>query len=243
MVDLGNHFRRDESRHSEWLRQRKWFVKAREDQNKREQNAEKLEEGMIAYAAEVIAATEIQIKQFEVKLNSYDAATVTALMENQKQLDVVNARIEAMLQQAYVMEDGRRVFKTEDGTQVFDESGQEVSSDELDFDLIDDNRPTWGTYQSDTDVRDDLLSERENLNVYQQKLDEAREQVSGGDISQDELEELDAELLEMMPDAVRSNVPDIEPSTKPNLASSFKSSAAEPIEILKSDLSVPSLAQ
>ncbi len=243
MINLVNHFRHDDSHHSEWLRQRKWFIKARTDQEKREQIVEKLEDNLTAFSVDAIVATEIQIREFEIKLDNYEAATVTALMENQKQLDAIDARIEEMLNQAYVMEDGRRVFKTEDGTQVFDEFGQEVSPDDLDFGLISDDLPHWEDFQLSKEEQDRLLAERQEIQTYQQQLDDARESIADGEISQDELEELDAELLDMMPDAVRSNVPDLEISTRPDLTSSFKSSAAEPATIPKLDVSVPSLVQ
>lgn len=241
MIDLGNHFGRDESRHSEWLRERKWFVKARNEQDKSDQANKKMEDRMIDLATDVIAATELQIREFEARLDKYDSATITALMENQKQLDAVQARVEVMLQQAFVMDDGRRVFKSEDGTQVFDEFGEEVSSDELDFDLIGANRPTWEAYQSDMELLENLQSEREEIQDFQQALDGARDQVSDGDISQEELEALDAELLDMMPSSVRQQIPGLELSTPPALSSSFKSSAVEPVTEKQADLSAPSL--
>ncbi len=183
---------------------------------------------------------QLEIKAFEAKLDKYDTATVNALMENQKQLDTVNANIEAMLAQAYVMEDGRRVFKTEDGSQVFDEFGQEVSSGELDFDLISDKQPTWETYQKDTATRDEILAGKEDIHVYQEKLDEAREQVSEGDISAAELEALDEELLEMMPDAVSDHVPGMEKTaTTPDLTDPSSTAAILPTTAVPSSSSSP----
>lgn len=41
MMALREHFsRNDRSRHSEWLRQRKWFIKARQDQERKEEIAD-----------------------------------------------------------------------------------------------------------------------------------------------------------------------------------------------------------
>ena len=227
MIDLGHHFGRDESRHSEWLRQRKWFIKARENQEKREQAAEKMEDNLTACGIEMIAATQTQIRAFEVKLDTQAAATVSALMENRQQLDLVNVRIEAMLAQAYVMEDGRRVFKTEDGTQVFDENGQEVSRDELDFELIGDDQPSWEAFKQDVDRREELEATRDDILAYQERLDDARERISGGTISEVELEELDADLQNFMPDAVRTHIPDTSTTANvPELTTAFKSPAA-----------------
>ncbi|MGH1330672.1 MAG: hypothetical protein ACRBBK_07305 [Paracoccaceae bacterium] len=171
-----------------------------------------MEEDIVGLAAEAIMATEVQLVKFEAKLDRYDEATVKALMENQELLDAVNARIDAMLEQAYVMEDGRRVFRTEDGTQVFDEHGTEVSSLVLDPQLIDPALPSWEAYSADITIQTELTAERTAILDYQERLDVAREEIDGGEISEADLEALDADLLDAMPDAVRANVPGLEPS-------------------------------
>lgn len=70
----------------------------------------------MAVAAAEVAATEIQIRQFNAKLDVYDQATVDALMENQRLREAVQAKMDAMLDRAFVVEDGRRVFKSADGS-------------------------------------------------------------------------------------------------------------------------------
>ena len=137
MIHLIEHFASDHRSHqSDWLLQQQWFIKSRHDQEKRDDKAEKLQDDLLSFASEVILATEIQIEKFNIKLDQYDEATVKALMDNQIALDNVRVNIELMLDNAYVMEDGRRVFKTENGSQVFDEQGVEVMQNELDFGLI-----------------------------------------------------------------------------------------------------------
>lgn len=207
MGALGEHFRsEDSSRHSEWLRQQRWFIKSRQDRQRREEAADKLEIDVTAFAVETVMATQAQIKAFEVKLDSYDKATVVALMENQELIDAVKDRLSDMLARAYVMDDGRRVFKTEDGTQVFDEFGVEVSVEELDPDLIDNNRPTYEEYAADAAALATLEAERTQILEFQVRVDAAREDIANGEISEAELEELDAELLDAMPPTVRSHV-------------------------------------
>ena len=222
MIQLASHFQSDDSRrHSEWLRQQQWFIKARHEQERREKLEEKMDDDLAAFASEVVMANEARIAEFRIKLDSYDEATVAAILENQEALDAVNARIEAYLARAYVMEDGRRVFKTEDGTQVFDEFGEQVTPDELDFDLIGDDKPKWEEYQPDFEVQQRLLAEQQALIEYQEKLDEAREATADGEISDADLEDLDAELLELMPDSVRDHA-GIAPATPaPDLSASF----------------------
>lgn len=84
-------------------------------------------------------------------------------------MDEVNARIEILLSQAYVMEDGRRVFKTEDGAQVFDEFGEEVTRDKLDFDLISPNSPTFEQFSQETDRLRYLEERKKTLQAFQDK--------------------------------------------------------------------------
>ncbi len=213
MVQLGEHFAsEDRSRHPEWLRQQRWFIKSRHEHQRREDIQAKQEDNFTAFASEVIMATEAQIQAFEIKLDSYDQATVAALMENQEQLDVVRSEIAAMLARAYVLEDGRRVFKTEDGTQVFDEFGAEVGTDEVDPLQIDDSLPTWEAFSAKNDLEQSLEAERADIFEFQEKLDAAREQIADGDISEADLEALDADLLDAMPPAVHAHVPGLEAS-------------------------------
>ena len=214
MVKLGEHFASDDrGRHSEWLRQQQWFIKARQDNQHRDTVEDKAEQNASAFASAVVMATATQIEKFEIKLNSYDEATVVALMENQELMDAVNARIDALLAQAYVMDDGRRVFRTEDGEQVFDEFGGEVSAEELNADLIDPSYPTWEAFSAEVDQRQELTQQRTEILEFQEKVDAAHEQIAEGEISEADLDALDAELLEAMPLAVRDHVAGLESDT------------------------------
>lgn len=214
MIQLGEHFASDDpGRHSEWLRQQQWFIKARQDNQHRDTVEDKAEQNASAFASAVVMATATQIEEFEIKLDSYDEATVVALMENQELMDAVNARIDALLAQAYVMDDGRRVFRTADGEQVFDEFGGEVSAEELNPDLIDPSYPTWEAFSAEVEQRQELTQQRTEILEFQEKVDAAHEQIADGEISEADLDALDADLMEAMPLAVRDHVAGIESNT------------------------------
>lgn len=203
MVQLGDHFAgKDRGAHVDALRQQRWFIKAREDHQRREKTQDRLDDDFAALAVETVMATQAQVQAFEAKLDSYDEATVRALMENQELMDAVNARIDAMLDQAHTLEDGRRVFRTEDGAQVFDEHGASISELEIDPMAIDPTLPSWEDYSDARETQQALATQREELLEFQEKLDDAREQAVESEISEVELEALDAELMDMMPDAV-----------------------------------------
>ncbi len=206
MIQLSEHFGNDSRYSPEAARRKQWFIKARQDKAHQEDLTERAADNATAFGVSAIVATEIQIEQFEAKLDVYDEATVKALMLNQEKLDAVNAQIEDMLERAYVMEDGRRVFKTEDGSQVFDENGKEVTQDELDFSAIDPNNPTWESYKPVHDEKTRILQEREQIHAFQEKVDAARERVADGEISKPDLDDLDAELADAMPPSVKTHV-------------------------------------
>lgn len=227
MIQLGDHFRRDDRvRYPEELRQKKWFVKARQERKRREEIADRAEDDLTTLAADVALATPAQINRLKVRLDHYDEATVIALMENQKKLDAINATLQAMLEQAYVMEDGRRVFMTEDRTRVFDELGQEVTADELDFNMIGPDNPTWEEFDAGQTQLLKYKTERRQILDYQKKLDEAREKLSGGEISKDDLDQMDKDLSGAMPPSVRRVVNGLDNAdVAPKLKSEFASPA------------------
>ncbi|MEM6499136.1 MAG: hypothetical protein AAF709_20740 [Pseudomonadota bacterium] len=186
------------------------FEQNRRREEKKEQLEEREEAHLAGLAVSVSIASEIQIRTFKQKLDQYEAATVEALMTNQEALDEVRARLHHILGNAHVLEDGRRVFRTEDGAQVFDEHGDEVGPEEISPDEIDPTLPSWEAYKAERDLEHALVEERTQLLDFQAKLDETRTEVDGRDISTERLEELDAELAAMMPPtiATSSNTPE-----------------------------------
>ena len=233
MFQLKSHFENDHRSHqSDWLRHQ-WFIKSRQDQEKRTDRAEKLEDELLSIATEVILATEIQIEAFNIKLDQYDEATVKALMENQIALDSIQATIELMLNDAYSMEDGRRVFKTENGEQVFDEFGNSVTAEELDFGLIPENAPTWEEWQGALQTKNDLTVQRTEIMEFQEKVDETREKVRTGQFTSDEIDSFENELNSEAPPSVKAQMPGFE--NIPDAKAVF-SEKAQPAEIPTSRL-------
>lgn len=167
--------------------------------------------------AALTVATAAEIEAFSIELNTYDVATIEALQANGAQIEQVEERLGRLLQQAFVLPDGRRVFKTEDGLRVFDEFGVEQNALEIDPAEIADELPRWETVEPVILERDALIAERSSLLDYQEKLDLARDDLDAGDISVDDFNALKDNLKSSMPDAVRARVPGMEPSTGPEL--------------------------
>lgn len=222
-IHLRAHFRQRADRSKiEALRRKQWFVKAQRDDIRRDKIADQAEETLLeTVTAIVVAASAARIKSSQARIYQYDEATIKAFQENQIAMDEAKdllAQIELHIQQmlgcAYVMDDGRRVFLTEDRTQAFDEFGVEVMPDELDFDLVSPDAPTWESYSSGLEAQttarqgiEALEVERQAILDFQEKVDAAGERISDSDISEAELDDLDAELSEAMPPSIRKHVP------------------------------------
>ncbi len=221
MIQLRDHFSSDDpGRHSEWLRHRQWFIKARRDQVRKEELTDKLDDQVLSLAVETVMATKFQIEEFKVKLDDYDQAAVAALMENQElQAEIkqhlfdVQTRIQDMLDRAYVMEDGRRAFLTEDGTQAFDENGTEITRDELDFSLVPANNPTWESMSNAFSEQDGLLAdynkakiERAQIHEFQEKVDQVSEKLADGTTTKDDVDNFGAELSDATPASVKKHM-------------------------------------
>lgn len=227
MLQPGDHLRtNDGSGPIEWQREQQRLARIHEERERRQKEKDRNDDHMTD-AMVTAAATMAQMRAFEEKLDLYDEAIVNALMENEEKLAAAKAKADTLLEQAYAMEDGRRVFRTEDGTEVFDEHGQQVGADELDPDLIWPNSPRWEAYSSSITEQERLNIERQKIIEFQEKVDATRDDIVDGDISEADLDDLDAELKMLTPPPVRNHLPDAEPV--PEMAFDFESSAKSSI--------------
>lgn len=219
------------------------FEKTRKERLDRE--ADKAEDALGELAVSMVLASDAAISQFEAKLDTYDTATVEALLANQQALDAIDARISDMLGRAQVLPDGRRVFETLDGTAVYDEFGNKLSDETVSPTDIDDARPRWEHFRDANAEQNELVEERQDLIDFQERLDEAREIASEVDLTVDELDALEADLEADMPLAVRSRLPDYEPEQQIKPRSDFAQAAFNPdlapVAVRNLDVSTPAL--
>ena len=225
MIQLMHHFGNDSRfSHSEEARRKQWFIKARQEQRLREDIAEEVAENstVTAIGVSVIIASEIQIAKFEAKLSLYNEATTTALMENQiefealqKRLVEIESRLEGVWQHANIMEDGRRVFLKADRSQAYDEFGKEVSNDEYSYDQFPDSHVPVDEFLPDLIARGEIhdamsnnRQERDKIHKFDDLKNHHREEFAKGGITEDRLNEMDAELLDAMPPSVSAHLPE-----------------------------------
>ncbi len=228
MIQLGEHFSSDDrSRHSEWLRRRQWFIKAKQEHHRKEDIADKLDDEILSFAAETVIATQVQIKEFQAridayetrlddynaKLDIYDAAITHALMEHLQRLEILEAYHAELLANAFVLEDGTRVFKSEDGTFVIDEKGQMIGPEMIDPKTIPDGYTTaqeltasLTTIDEENAVidklhkaHDDVVDARAGSRLAREKLGAIGEAINKEGLTVDELEGLGVEIDALMP--------------------------------------------
>ena len=148
MSFLRNRFSDETSRrYAEKLAQdrRRLAAKERQEKERRKDLAERAEDAVFAFAAAItspVRAPPERIETFERDLTEFETAIIKALLENEKAMDAVALRIDVMLSLAYVLPDGHRVFRTEDGQSVYDQFGEAVSAEDIDPTEIPAGKPT-----------------------------------------------------------------------------------------------------
>lgn len=192
------------------------FLQRHLDEQKRRDRKEDIEQDasdVLDMAVAVITTAETVM--FRADLERLDTATIAALHENLERQALSRQRLDDLLERAYVLPDGRRVFKTEDGMRVFDEFGVEIGSDIIDPDMINDRLPKWEPFNAETKILKALEREQAEVLEYQAKLDEARERLDSGKMTREEHDRFRDELKAEMPDAVRQQIPELADAQKP----------------------------
>lgn len=197
----------DQSRRAEFARSaehRRKEARFFEEERRRfeDKEADRVDNALLEFVVGMVLASDGDIAAFTLELDAYDEATVKALIENGERMLAERKEIDAMLEKAHVLPDGRRVFKTEDGFRVFDEHGTELASDVIDPDEIADWRPHYEKYDERIQAYERLAEERAEIIEFQNEVDEVRREVGEGNVTKDRLEEMRERLANRVPKAV-----------------------------------------
>lgn len=204
----------------------KWFIASKHQQEQKELKQEQADDEFLDLVASVILADPIEIEAFKVDLDTYDALTIEAIMENREILEALYLERDTALENAYQLDDGTHVFKSEDGIRVFDKEGNQLLSGIVDPNQIPDHNTTHEAWQ---DIRTKIHKHEiidQKLLDYQEKLDNARERLDDAELTQDEFDELKEGIEKDMPIEVRRKLPDYSPSQETDLKSEFTATAA-----------------
>jgi hypothetical protein len=195
------------ARSAAFRRDQKRFFKEAEKKHEGDR-AERIEDDVSdLMTSAVVLASEKDITLYYAEGDLYRTATTEALMDNERQLTEVQKRLDDMLTRAYVLPDGRRVFKSRDGQHVYDEHGLELGRNEIDPDLIEDWRPVSDDYLVDRDAKLELLSQRQELLTYEERMRMADERVEAGNLTKAELDDLSELRRTTAPKEVLARMP------------------------------------
>lgn len=216
----------------------KWFIAAKHQKQQKEAREDRIEQDVSDLAASVILADPIEVVEFRADLQTYDAATIEAILENREILERLYQERDQMLAQAHQLDDGRRVFKTEDGHQVYDENGTLLSDDIITPDEISDHHPRAEPFLNNRRLIEEHETNDQRLIDYQEQLDETRDRLDANDLTQEELEALREGVETDMPIQVRQKLPDYDPSQETDLTSDLTSTAKQAAKLSSSDMAI-----
>ena len=137
------------------------------------------------------------------KLDRADRASLAALEDARQRAAEAREALEALHRRAALLPDGRRVYRTQDEAAAYDEDGNRLTGREMGGVEWRDGQPTWEGEIEQRDRLREAVREVEDIEAYRRHLEEQQERHGEGDLSPDELKELDRSLDAAMPAAVR----------------------------------------
>lgn len=182
------------------------------DQRRRELKKEKAEqdESFDSVLAVALASPE-NVQAFHNKLNDFEQQAVERILTLQTRLDELMVKRQDMLNEAHVLPDGRRVFKSEDGKSVTDEFGEDVGSDIIRADEIDDSRPRSNGFFENKYAIDETKNSLDEAITFQEKIEDLRERSNTGELSKEELKALEQEFEDITPESFKPDDNPIKP--------------------------------
>lgn len=141
-------------------------------------------------------------------------ASRRARMALEEELAANEARRRMILDQAFRMPDGTAVFLSQDGSQVFDENGHDITAEGAGLSAAAtlQNRPRFETFQTVTTEGRVLAMKLEAIDRYDQELEGIEQQRQAGTFSLDELRALGATLRTDAPLSAQDHWADAAPA-------------------------------
>ncbi len=210
------------------------------------EQSEKLEveeEGeFLALAQSVIQATAENIARFEQRLTEYEELTVRQIIELRERLDKLLEEREVLLENAYTLPDGTRVFKSTDGVSVFDIDGNRVSRDVIDPSMIGDDKTSWEAFSANKNLIEQTNIRLNEALEFQEELDDMREQLDKDGLTAGELDDLEQRLERSVPMSIRIRQTDLEADGEPPKATpEFTAAASNKINLDTLQMDAPGL--
>lgn len=183
-------------------RQEETHASERERDRRKERNAADRDDD-VGFESAALLASQEQVAAFNARLDSYEARIVEELLANEERLAELRRQRDELLNQAFVLPDGRRVFKSEDGQRVFDECGTELAPDDVDPHQIPDGLPTSEAFLRGVEADQSLMERNAALQDGLDRIADAREHGNEDGVSAEALDaimgDLDAAMMDIRP--------------------------------------------
>lgn len=143
-----------------------------------------------------------------------DEASRRALAEIDELLAENARERKAMVDAAAKTDDGTAMFLTEDGTAIYTQHGSRLG-DEQTQEMLTDHRPeleagpSWEEFDGSVKRQSELTAERAEILRYDQERAALRDKVKAGELSQDELDQLEADYESRVPERLRQHRGDV----------------------------------
>jgi hypothetical protein len=199
-----NAFKESQQRHGEETRRR---------------NAEKLkaeQDGQFDDVLTVSLALSENIAVFRRELDDMQQKALERILYLQQQRDALMTEKQTLLDNAFVLDDGQRVFRSNDATYVIDENGDEVSADIINPEQISGEYSNAEDYKSTIGSLENVDKDLGEAITFHERIEDLQERAGQEVLSQAELEALKLELDEITPDSFKPDTLDtkIEPDVK-----------------------------
>lgn len=191
-----------------------------------------------------------------------DEASHLAVAEIDSRREQLDRERTVMIDRAAKREDGTAAFLTNDGTAIYTENGERLSDTAANR-LLAEKRPEleagdrWESVAANAKMKAELDRERAEIIEWDQKRSELRTKVKSGELSQEQLEELEKRYEAETPERVKNHRAEIElepgtlsadelsaasnSSASPVLSGSFNSSADPELVVPADVASAPTL--
>ncbi len=141
------------------------------------------------------------------KLDKARQAADQALIDINLHLEDSERKLQMMRDQAAELEDGTKVFRSENGESVYTKEGERLDNDKAQDIRFSGDEPSWEEYNADKGDHETAIRQKEEVEAFQRDvLDpaEARMKDEDNPMLTDELEDLEQILDDRVPEIIRS---------------------------------------
>lgn len=150
------------------------------------------------YAWTEFISLQMRLEHIRDRMNELDRASLQAYRLAERKAQEAQDSLDDIQRRATVDEQGRRIYRTEDGQRAFYENGQQLTAAEKDKAKWREGSPSWEQHQDASKRAEEAIRERDAIKEYREMLEKNRDRT-------DDLDGLEKDL-ENMPQGVRDQL-------------------------------------